>query len=149
VLVVEDEALTAAGLKQVLEESGYRVLGPVARVQEAIDLVQATPPDAAVLDVNLFGQPSFPVAEILASSGIPFLFCTGYGNPQVIRPELRKAPVLTKPVAPDRLVGAVASLLASAAASDPGRFDRIVPGPADPSAASGSERRLSNAANPV
>ena len=79
VLLVEDEALTAIAMAQTVEAAGYKVLGPVGRVQDAIDLVQ-TRPDAAVLDVNLLGQPSFPIAKILDSMGVPFLFCTGYNS---------------------------------------------------------------------
>lgn len=113
VMVVEDEALTALGLEQVLRTAGYDVLGPVGRVQEAIDLARQSPPDAAVLDVNLFGQPSFPVAEALDAMGVPFLFCTGYGSLDTTDERLRKAPILSKPVPPDRLVGAVGALLAA------------------------------------
>lgn len=115
VLVVEDEALTAMGLQQVLEDAGYRVVGPVARVQDAIDLARGSPPDLAVLDVNLFGQPSFPVAELLDDMGVPFLFCTGYGNLNTTNERLRQAPVLAKPVPPDRLLRTIGTLLMSGA----------------------------------
>ena len=53
VLVVEDEALTAIAMAQAVEAAGYQVLGPVGRVQDAIDMAQTTRPDAAVLDVDL------------------------------------------------------------------------------------------------
>ncbi|MDQ2104577.1 PAS domain S-box protein [Azospirillum isscasi] len=113
VLVVEDEALTAMGLQQVLEDAGYRVIGPVAHVQDAIDLARGSPPDLAVLDVNLFGQPSFPVAELLDDMGVPFLFCTGYGSLNTPNDRLRQAPVLAKPVRPDRLLRTIGALLLS------------------------------------
>lgn len=112
VLVVEDEALTALALAQVLQDARYEVIGPVGRVQEAIDLARARPPDVAVLDVNLFGQPSFPVAEALDAMGVPFLFCTGYGSLDTADERMRRAPLLTKPVSPSRLAGALAALLA-------------------------------------
>ncbi|WP_448206619.1 PAS domain S-box protein [Azospirillum sp. sgz302134] len=111
VLVVEDEALTAMGLQQVLEGAGYAVLGPVGRVQEAIDLARREPPDAAVLDVNLFGQSSFPVAETLDAMGVPFIFCTGYGGLDTANERLRKAPVLSKPVPPDTVLRAIGTLI--------------------------------------
>ncbi|TWA93328.1 PAS domain S-box-containing protein [Azospirillum brasilense] len=113
ILVVEDEALTAMGLQQVLEDAGYRVVGPVARVQDAIDLARTSPPDLAVLDVNLFGQPSFPVAELLDDMGVPFLFCTGYGSLNTTNERLRQAPILAKPVPPDRLLRTIGALLVS------------------------------------
>lgn len=115
VLVVEDEALTAMGLQQVLEEAGYRVIGPVARIQDAIDLARESPPDVAVLDVNLFGQPSFPVAELLDDMGVPFVFCTGYGSLNTTNDRLRQAPALAKPVPPDRLLRTIGALLVTGA----------------------------------
>ena len=78
ILVVEDEALTAMALQQLLEDAGYIVLGPVGRVEDALDLLRSGPPDAAVLDVNLFGATVDPVAAMLEDMGVPFLFCTGY-----------------------------------------------------------------------
>jgi CheY-like chemotaxis protein len=116
VLVVEDEALTALALEQVLRDAGYKVLGPAARVQEALDLIRATPPEAAVLDVNLFGQPVLPVAEALSRMGVPFLFCTGYTTIDGLSERLRQAPVLAEPVAPEHLIEMIGRLLRSAGA---------------------------------
>jgi two-component sensor histidine kinase/CheY-like chemotaxis protein len=113
VLLVEDEALTAIAMAQAVKAAGYQVLGPVGRVQDAIDLAQTTRPDAAVLDVNLLGQTSFPIARILDSMGVPFLFCTGYNSLNDVDACLRQAPVLTKPVNPADLIGAVTTLLAA------------------------------------
>ena len=113
VLLVEDEALTAIAMAQAVEAAGYQVLGPVGRVQDAIDLARTTHPDAAVLDVNLLGQTSFPIARVLNSMGVPFVFCTGYSSLNDVEVSLRQAPVLTKPVSPADLIGAVAKLLAA------------------------------------
>jgi CheY-like chemotaxis protein len=120
VLLVEDEALTAIAMAQAVEAAGYQVLGPVGRVQDAIDLARTTRPDAAVLDVNLLGQPSFPIARILDSMGVPFLFCTGYNSLNDVDACLRQAPVLTKPVNPADLIGAVTTLLAAGTRSGAG-----------------------------
>jgi CheY-like chemotaxis protein len=70
-------------------------------------------PDAAVLDVNLLGQPSFPIARTLNTMGVPFLFCTGYNTLNDVDECLRQAPVLTKPVSPADLTDAIATLLAA------------------------------------
>jgi PAS domain S-box-containing protein len=80
VLVVEDEALIAMELCQDLESFGWKIVGPAASVEEAMHLLDNLPllPDAAVLDVNLGGQPVYPFAEWLQARGVPFLFCTGY-----------------------------------------------------------------------
>ncbi|QQP93407.1 PAS domain S-box protein (plasmid) [Skermanella sp. TT6] len=120
VLIVEDEALTATAMARELEAAGYRVLGPVGRLQEAIDLARTSRPDAAVLDVNLFGQPSYPVASVLDGMGVPFLFCTGYGSLNGSDERLGRAMVLTKPVSPAVLRDGVASLLTAGAETEVG-----------------------------
>ncbi|EYD76939.1 putative response regulator receiver (CheY-like protein) [Rubellimicrobium mesophilum DSM 19309] len=79
ILVVEDEYLLADDLRRDLEAAGARVLGPVASVPEALELIEeAGRVDAAILDVNLAGRMVFPVAEVLSRRGVPFVFATGY-----------------------------------------------------------------------
>ena len=113
VLLVEDEPMVAMVVEAILIEAGYIVLGPVDQVQKAIDLVKRELPDAAVLDVNLSGQPVYPVAEILTSLSVPFIFCTGYDQLDVRPERLRHALVLAKPFQSHQLVKAVADLLIS------------------------------------
>jgi DNA-binding response OmpR family regulator len=87
------------------------VLGPVARVQDALDLARAARPDAAVLDVNLFGDTVGPVADALDGMGVPFVLCTGYHSPGAVGERHARAPVLVKPVGGGELVAAVGNLL--------------------------------------
>lgn len=83
VLVVEDEFLIAAALCDMLQDSGAVIVGPAATVEQAIKLLQESPVDAALLDMNLNGQWSDPVAEDLQQRRTPFVFTTGYGvNPR-------------------------------------------------------------------
>src|ERR1041384_7652891 len=79
ILVVEDEVLLAMNIEDMLLESGYEVAGIASRLTPALALAREGLFDAAMLDVNLAGEPSFPVADLLAERGIPFLFATGYG----------------------------------------------------------------------
>ena len=79
VLVVEDEFLIAAALCDMLQDSGAVVVGPAATVDQAMQLLQENPVDAALLDMNLNGQWSDPVAEDLQERRTPFVFTTGYG----------------------------------------------------------------------
>jgi CheY-like chemotaxis protein len=79
VLVVEDEFLIASVLCDMLEDSGAVVFGPATTVAEAIRLLQENPVEAALLDMNLNGVWSDPVAEALQERRIPFVFTTGYG----------------------------------------------------------------------
>ena len=79
VLLVEDEYFIADELQRKFEESGAEVLGPVATVERALDLIASTPQiDGAVLDVNLRDVMVYPVADALQARGVPFVFATGY-----------------------------------------------------------------------
>ncbi|QND66650.1 response regulator [Mesorhizobium loti] len=79
VLVVEDEALVAMLIEDMLLELGYEVLGPAMRLGPALEMARDEIFDLAVLDVNLANEQSFPVAQLLQERGIPFVFATGYG----------------------------------------------------------------------
>lgn len=95
ILVVEDEPLVAMMLQDMLDDIGFDVIGPAMRVEAALVLINTEPLDAAILDVNLGRERSYPVAERLAAMGIPFAFATGYGAAGV---EWREgAPILCKP----------------------------------------------------
>ena len=66
ILVVEDETLIAMDLQGLLEDAGYRVLGPCGSVNDALGVLNTEAPDLALLDVNLGGESVFPVASALA-----------------------------------------------------------------------------------
>ncbi len=96
ILIVEDEMLVAMNIEDMLLDLGHEVAGLASRLEPALSLAREGEFDLAMLDVNLAGQTSFPVAEILAGRGIPFLFATGYGV-KGIDPAYRGYPVLQKP----------------------------------------------------
>lgn len=98
VLLVEDNYLVAATLVTQLEEMGCAVIGPFASVHDALAAVERESIDAAVLDVNIIGGTSAPVAEALAQRGVPFVFVTGYGSPRMLPPRLASHQRLNKPV---------------------------------------------------
>ena len=102
VMIVEDEALVALVLADHLTEFGLSVVGPCASVAEATAAVEANDLDAAILDVNLGKELVYPVAELLAQRGVPFVFVTGYG-PESIDTRFAHAAVLEKPVERDFL----------------------------------------------
>jgi len=81
ITVVEDDYLVALALSTVLEGAGASVVGPISGAREAVTLVEEGNEhiDAAILDVDLNGEPSYPVADALASRHIRFVFATGYG----------------------------------------------------------------------
>ena len=96
ILIVEDEMLVAMNIEDMLLDLGHEVAGLASRLEPALSLAGEAEFDLAMLDVNLAGQTSFPVAQILAGRGIPFLFATGYGF-KGIAEEFRSYPVLQKP----------------------------------------------------
>ena len=80
----------------MLRELGHHVAAEAGRVGEAIELVQRTHFDIAILDVNLHGEPVFPVAEAIKARRQPFIFATGY-NSSMLPDEFRNHPALQKP----------------------------------------------------
>jgi DNA-binding NarL/FixJ family response regulator len=109
VLVVEDEALVALELAAGLALAGYEVVGPFGRVAPALDRLADGLPDAALLDVNIAGEPVEPVADLLADRGVPFAFVTAYGEPPWPRHAGR--PRLPKPAAGRQVLALLEGLL--------------------------------------
>jgi CheY-like chemotaxis protein len=108
VLVVEDMFLVALDLSDQLTDCGCEVIGPAASVRQALEKIEGVELDGAVLDINLAGERSFPIAEVLASRGVPFLFLTGYDSAATIPEQFKQAPKLSKPVDVTELTSAVA-----------------------------------------
>ena len=96
VLIVEDEAMVAMLLEDLLHELGCHVVEIASRVETALASILARIFDVAILDVNLKGETSYPVADVLALRKVPFLFATGYGT-EAIPEKYRQRVVLQKP----------------------------------------------------
>ena len=96
VLIVEDEILLAMNLQDMLFQLGHVVTGVATRVDKALALARDGDIDFAVLDLNVAGTLSFPVADVLRQRGIPFIFASGYGIQGLIDGYLGEC-VLTKP----------------------------------------------------
>ncbi len=111
VLVVEDEYLIRMLLEDMLDELGYGVAAAVGTIAEARKIAADGEFSAAILDVNLDGQEIYPVADILAQRGLPFVFVTGYGERSL--PEAyRGRPALQKPFQAEQLKSTLAGLIA-------------------------------------
>ncbi|WP_149193451.1 response regulator [Luteimonas suaedae] len=96
ILVVEDESLLAMLLEDLLTDLGMQVR-LTASIEDALQAVEAeTPPDLALLDVNIGGRMVFPVAHALERRGIPFAFATGYGE-QGLPEDFCRRPIMSKP----------------------------------------------------
>jgi len=103
IFLVEDEALVAALLEDMLAEFGCILAGAAATVSDALTEIQtATAIDAAILDVNLGGEKVFPVADILVSRGVPIVFSTAY-DPADLPERYPQARIIQKPYRPEAL----------------------------------------------
>jgi CheY-like chemotaxis protein len=98
VLIVEDEMTIALLLEEMVEELGHEVAGLAMRLPQAVELARTCVLDLAILDVNLDGHMSYPVAEILAGRDVPYVFATGYGSAG-IEPDHRHGVIIKKPYA--------------------------------------------------
>lgn len=96
ILLVEDEMTIAFMIEDMLVDLGFEVVEVAMRLPEAIAAAERVDVDLAILDVNLDGHRSFPVADILAVRNIPFAFATGYGAAGIDEAH-RARPVLAKP----------------------------------------------------
>ena len=115
VLIVEDEPLVAMLLEDMVSDAGYVVAGCVSAMTQALAFARDEGErfDAAILDVNLSGQSSFPIAQALAVQGKPFAFATGYGAAG-LPPEWRERPTLQKPFGAGDVERVLSSMLATA-----------------------------------
>jgi CheY-like chemotaxis protein len=112
VLVVEDELLVSWMVQDMLTDLGCQVVGPASSVAQALDAVAAGDIDLAVLDVNLNGEMSYPVADALAAVGVPFVFSTGYQR-SGLQEAYRTLPMLQKPLQGPDLRDTLKTLLRS------------------------------------
>jgi PAS domain S-box-containing protein len=110
ILVIEDEPLVAMDMESTLTAAGCEVVGPAATLERAKLLIEESNCDAALLDVNLAGQPVDQLATLLTRNNLPFAFVTGYGR-EALPSGFRGAVVLGKPFAADQLLATVEVLL--------------------------------------
>lgn len=109
-LVVEDQFLLAEDIVETLTEQGAIVVGPVGQLGAALALAASEQLDAAILDVDLGGHSSSPVAEVLERRGVPYVLATAYDIAQLPR-TLQTAPRLSKPYVRRELLASVAELI--------------------------------------
>lgn len=108
ILVVEDEAIIAAMIEDILRELSVEVVGPAATVSQGLVLAEHETVDLALLDVNVRNEPIDPVAAVLRRRGIPLVFATGYGRSPAV---VASASVVDKPFPKEKLVAALREAL--------------------------------------
>ncbi|BBK40219.1 response regulator [Allostella vacuolata] len=113
VLIVEDEAMIAMLLQDMLEEMGCVVVATAAALDAALQAAGTAEIDLGILDVNLGGTETYPVADLLRARGIPYVFSTGYGA-GTLRDDHQDRPTLQKPFVESDLARCVTRGLAAA-----------------------------------
>lgn len=110
-LVVEEECFIAAEMAHALGSLGAIVVGPTATVDGARKLIESAEAlDGAFLDINLRGQAVYPIADLLRSRALPFVFATGY-EPSRIPDDYADVPRCEKPVSASAVADALAALI--------------------------------------
>ena len=116
VIVVEDMALIAMEIRDLLEELGHEVVAVAGNIADALHTVRSVEPrpDFVMLDANLHGKSAAPVAAVLQELGIPFIIASGYGD-ETLAAMGNEAPRLSKPVSKIELDRVLSQLLANKA----------------------------------
>ncbi|HEY1637840.1 MAG TPA: response regulator [Rhizomicrobium sp.] len=109
-LVVEDEILIAFLIQDMLKDAGFGEVIQAGSIGQAFAILEKMHPDVAILDLNLAGEPAYPVAEHLQSLGIPFAFASGYGMTGVSG-AWAQTPVIQKPFQAEVLLDTLSALL--------------------------------------
>ena len=109
VLIVEDEVMVAMLIEDMLTDLGCVVAGSATTLEDAMRLATDAEFDCALVDINLQGQPIFPLVDLLRAKGMPFAFATGYGDEE-LRGVDRETPILRKPFREDDLARVLALL---------------------------------------
>lgn len=110
-LIVEDSYFIVVDIVAMCESHGWEVVGPASRLAQALLLARTGDFDAALLDINLDGEMSWEVADVLSARGIPFTFSTGYDEATILPKRLSNAHVLTKPYSSDDLAKRVRQMI--------------------------------------
>ena len=110
VLLVEDEALIRMLFAENLVGLGHTIAAEAGNLASGLTFAKARDYQLAILDVNLNGRPSFPIADVVRARGKALMFVTGYGSSALPR-DYKGAAVLQKPFSPTELSEAISSAL--------------------------------------
>ena len=117
ILVVEDEYMIAQEIAEWLGTTGAETLGPVARVNDAMQIISSEDwIDGALLDVTIDNEPIWSVVDALRSRGVPIVLATGY-DASVIPSAYARLPLCQKPSVGTQLMHMLARALTDAATS--------------------------------
>jgi CheY-like chemotaxis protein len=96
ILVIEDEMLILMMIEDMLADLGCESVAVASKIEPAISLIEGQAFDTAMLDLNLNGIESYPIADALTVRDVPYFFSTGNSLTNV-RDGYREQDVLKKP----------------------------------------------------
>ncbi|HEY8874235.1 MAG TPA: response regulator [Stellaceae bacterium] len=111
ILIVEDEALIASYIEEVLGGSGFRVAGIAASGPEALSLAAENHPSLALVDIRLTGPiDGIELACLLRQRfGLPAIFLSGLADADTTARAQTARPLgfLPKPFLPSQVFNAI------------------------------------------
>ncbi|MBX5229336.1 helix-turn-helix domain-containing protein [Rhizobium sp. NLR9b] len=125
VLVVEDDYALASELASKLTATGIKIVGPAPSVERALQYIEDSQIEVAILDINLGGTMVFPVADALAKRNIPFFFATGYSR-DVVPPRFADRIFVEKPLDTSAIYTALSECRGSTARSSGGQKNLVL-----------------------
>lgn len=112
VLIIEDEMLIALMLQDMVSDAGFVVDGIATSLLAGIELARSADVHLAILDINLNGEESYPIADILRARGVRMIFSTGYGAAS-LKADYEFVPTLMKPYEQANLAAAIHAAFAN------------------------------------
>jgi CheY-like chemotaxis protein len=114
ILVVEDEGIVALEIAEIITQLGGAVAAMAHGTEQALNALNQNEIDCAILDVNLAGTLSYPIAASLRRRNIPFVYCTAYVDAASVFPPIAAAPRLGKPLQKEELRDTLVRVLTAA-----------------------------------
>ena len=112
VMIVDDEALVLFDLVMTVEDLGYGVHSESTTIEDAMCAIEAgSPPDVALLDIDVGGSPVWPLARKIVERGRPVVFVSANLNHEELREEFASCGRIDKPASPDEIAAAIAGAL--------------------------------------
>lgn len=96
----------------MLSGAGYEVVGPVARIDQALEMATADDVDVVLLDIKLQGEDAYPVADLLVARGVPYAIMSGYSRKDLPPRFGEDTVMLRKPFRAETLLDTIKALLA-------------------------------------
>ncbi len=103
ILLLEDDLLLAMDMEDHLLQTGHKIVGPFGRIADAMDAIPRNDLAGAIVDLNLHGELSVPVIEMLQERDVPVIVCSGCAEMPELKSRLKDLPMLPKPLNAQKL----------------------------------------------